>query len=161
MQSRESLLCDRDGSVWIGTPLAASRYQQGTSNTVDRQRLGGTGPGVPNPYSVKRGQSNDMEHMPARVFAPPMGPQHTFPDMDALNRLWFTGIDGGLPNFFPRGNRAAVSVHTPDGGQPQGLRMIIVSPMKFNQQWSTRRTGKDVRKQPGTVRPMRRFVPGV
>lgn len=160
MYDRTQLLLNRDGSLWVGTPTAAQRYVQGGSDQLG-WGTGGMGGNAPNPYSLKHGVQNNMENQPARIYSPPMGKHRIYPDMGSLQDLYFTGLDGGIPSLTSVGNRAPMTVHTQNGGQPQGLRMVIVSPMKYSQQYSVRRTAKDIRLQPGTVRPSRRFVSGI
>jgi hypothetical protein len=142
----------RETAVYVGSP---GRY-------IDQAANGPAMASTPNNYSVVRGAPNDMWNQPAKRFYPPMGPNHTSPNADEMERFQFTGPDGSLPTFFPVGNRAAVTVHDTSGGKREGLRMLIISPARYNAAVLTRHTIKDTRLLPGrSGRPSRRYVPGV
>ena len=91
-----------------------------------------------------------MATQPAFVISQPMQNREVLPDYTLLNRLTFgMGMTnfggGGLPTFFPVGNRAANSASDPWSGKPNGLRMLVVAPTRYNAIWRTRRTPTDAR----------------
>lgn len=142
---------DFPGAFYIGSPR---RYIQQPGETP------GFGPAV-NPYSLPTGVPDDMAHMPAAIFARPMFQQHTPPDCDQMNAFMYAP-NPALPVFLRPGNRAAMTVHTATGGQPEGLRMLVISPGRYNAAALTRHTARDTRLLPGrSGRPSRRYVPGI
>lgn len=146
-------LSQRDGAFWVGSPRSYIQPHNKAGISVSA---------TPNDYALPVNTVDDMHHQPAKRYAPPMGPQRQGPDPEQLRVFHFTGVDAGIPTFFPVGNRSAVTVHSKDGGKPEGLRMLVLSPMKYNRAVLSRHTGKDVRLLPGrSGRPSRRYVPGI
>lgn len=146
------LLNQRDTAVFIGSPqsyISQARTQLGPAN----------GGQTPNDYSLRKGIADDMYHQPAYRISGPGGEQHSSPDPVQMQAFQFAPRLGGLPTFFPIGVRAAVTVHDEAGGKREGLRMLLISPARYNAQALRRHTGKDVRER--RANPSRRYVPGI
>lgn len=145
-----------DGRLWIGAPndLMHPRTTQDGPNP---------GAGVMgNHYSTIANQRNTMWNQPAFGVYPPMGPGYTPPSTEQADLMnGFPGSRAGLPTFFPVGNRAAVTVHAAQGGQPEGIRMLLVPPDRFNALANTRRGPHDVRNIARRGTPSRRRVFGI
>lgn len=95
------------------------------------------------PYSVPRDHPDTMWQQPAFAIFPPNGNAvHTPPDCDEMAR--FNTVGSSLPTWFRPANRAAAS-GTGLSGKPEGLRMMIVPPDRFNTAARAVRTAKDVR----------------
>jgi hypothetical protein len=108
--------------------------------------------------------ASSMNFQPAFALSAPMQNESALPDTRWLESLMFGKMlpnfgGGGLPTFFPVGNRSANSQDDPWSGKPNGLRMLVVPPTRYNAVWRTKRTRKDVRATLSQPLPSRSGTP--